>query len=31
MENKLIHNSIQVITQKTTQAAYNTEAMSGIS
>jgi hypothetical protein len=31
MEHKLIQNSIQVITQKATQAAYNTEAVSGIS
>jgi hypothetical protein len=30
MEHKLLQNSIQDITQETTQAALNTEAMSGI-
>jgi len=30
MEYKPIQNSIQVFTQNTTQAAYNTEAVSGI-
>jgi hypothetical protein len=30
MEHNLLQNSIQVITHKTTQAAYNTEAVSGI-
>jgi len=30
MEHKLLQYSIQVVTQKSTQAAYNTEAMSGI-